>query len=42
MRRGVRDILSQKDEPRGQGVGKNRTGVGIWDERVTVVLRKAL
>ena len=36
------DSLSQGDEPRGQGVGKERTGAGIRDERITVVLRKAL
>ena len=42
MRRGVTDILSQGDEPRGQGAGTDRTGAGIWDERVPIVLCQAL
>ena len=41
MRGGVRDILCNEEEGRGQRVRTDRAGAGLWGERVPIVLRKA-
>jgi len=38
----VTDILSQGDEPRGQGADTDRTWDGNWDKRVPIVPCQAL